>query len=182
MRVLGDDIADGSILFAVGKLGSIAVKGAKILKMGDFGKIVPEIVENALTKPSPMLTKVGDLGLAESGIHGKIEAAIGNKPIVTGSLRELTALEIKLACEELVASGEGKAMAGAGHTKPIKDIKRIVETYGGSPEDWAKMFSKDRVLKEGVVLLPDTNVQLHYYKNIKTGQVIEIKPVIATKK
>ncbi|WP_341747865.1 hypothetical protein [Candidatus Tisiphia endosymbiont of Dascillus cervinus] len=157
--------AEASAFTTVGKASEIGLVG-----------------ENTITKPSSMLTKVDDFGLAESGIHGKIEAAIGNKPIVTGSLRELTALEIKLACEELVTSGEGKAMAGAGHTKPIKDIKRIVETYGGSPEDWAKMFSKDRVLKEGVVLLPDTNVQLHYYKNIKTGQVIEIKPVIATKK
>ncbi|WP_341755665.1 hypothetical protein [Candidatus Tisiphia endosymbiont of Ptychoptera albimana] len=57
MRVLGDDIADGSILFTVGKLRSIAVKGAKILKMGDFGKIVPEIVENALTKQTVEIPK-----------------------------------------------------------------------------------------------------------------------------
>ncbi|WP_341747857.1 hypothetical protein [Candidatus Tisiphia endosymbiont of Dascillus cervinus] len=61
----------------------------------DTGRALGENVPN---KPVPLeikpttsiLSEVGDLGLAESGIYDKIKVALGNKQIVAGSLRELT--------------------------------------------------------------------------------------------
>jgi hypothetical protein len=66
-------------------------------------------------------------------------------------------------------AGGGKAIAGAGTTEPIKDVSRLVHEYGGHAEDWAKIASRAHPVGDG------TTIQAHAYRNVATGQTVEIK-------
>lgn len=79
-------------------------------------------------------------------------------------------LEKQLGSEEGSAelqNGGGRAMNGAGTDSPIKDINRIVSEYGGKPGDWSKVTSTN-----------SGHIQVHAYKNVVTGQVVELKSMI----
>lgn len=67
---------------------------------------------------------------------------------------------------ELLAGG-GKAIAGAGTKVPIRDVGRLVSQYGGRAEDWAKVTST-----------ASGHLQTHAYRNIVTGEVVELKSVL----
>jgi hypothetical protein len=70
--------------------------------------------------------------------------------------------------EELL-SGGGESMAGAGGRTAIRDIDRLVNEYGGNPEDWAKIRSSNYKASDG------QSFEIHAYKNIQTGEVVEFK-------
>jgi hypothetical protein len=72
---------------------------------------------------------------------------------------------------ELMAGG-GRIMAGAGTSKPIRDLGRLVTEYGGKPGDWVKITSEGRKF-------PDlTTIEVHGYRNLTTGQTLELKSKI----
>ena len=76
-------------------------------------------------------------------------------------------LSRKLGSEEGVAelmSGGGKAIAGAGTKVPLRDSGRLVNEYGGKASEWAKVSSTSA-----------GRPQTHAYRNISTGQVVELK-------
>jgi hypothetical protein len=73
------------------------------------------------------------------------------------------------AGEAELKAGGGKAIAGAGTTDPIKDVGRLVREYGGRAEDWAKISSRSYPVGDG------TSIQAHAYRNVVTGQTVEIK-------
>lgn len=75
--------------------------------------------------------------------------------------------------------GEGTVIAGAGHSISIRDLPRLINTYGGTAQEWVKMSSKSIELIEVPALKKGTKIQTHYYKNIVTGQVVEIKPKLS---
>jgi len=97
-----------------------------------------------------------------------IKEMLGDHAIIKGSIRELDALKIQTILKE-----ESRVMAGAGHIKAIKDINRILKSYGGTKHDWAKMTSKD--LNQTGIVKATKGIELHWYENIKTGQKIEPK-------
>lgn len=68
-----------------------------------------------------------------------------------------------------LASGGGRAIAGAGTRTPIRDVGRLVDQYGGSASDWAKISSGSRVAADG------TRFEIHAYRNVTTGQLVEAK-------
>lgn len=68
-----------------------------------------------------------------------------------------------------LASGGGKAMAGAGTKTPIRDVSRLVKEYGGKASDWAKVTSRSRVASDG------TRFETHAYRNVKTNELVEPK-------
>lgn len=113
-------------------------------------------------------------------IDKAVQGIFGDEKIVKGSQRELVTLEVKLACKQLETQ-KGLVIAGSGHTTPIHSINNLIATYGGKAEDWAKMTSKSIEFKEGVVLKPNTKIQLHWYENLKTGERVLVKPVIKNK-
>jgi hypothetical protein len=49
--------------------------------------------------------------------------------------------------------------------------------------DNVKLAFKDRsiMIREAGVLPPKTNMQLHWYENLRTGEKVLLKPVIKTK-
>lgn len=56
-------------------------------------------------------------------------------------------------------------MAGAGTTRELWDIDRIVEEYGGDPYAWTKMTTTIKGLP----------TQLHWLENLETGAQVEPK-------
>ena len=66
-------------------------------------------------------------------------------------------------------AGRGKAMAGAGTGKKIKDISRIVKQNGGQKSDWAKVTSSNFKASDGL------KFETHAYENYRTGEVVEVK-------
>ena len=76
-------------------------------------------------------------------------------------------LEEQLLLEE-AKRGEGKLIF-YGLRKPLRYAPQLVAHYGGSPEDWDKMTTKQSVLIDGA------SVQVHWYANSKTGQRVEFK-------
>ncbi len=75
----------------------------------------------------------------------------------------------QLASQEGVAellSGGGKAIAGAGTSIPLRDAGRLVGQYGGNANDWAKISSTAQ-----------GHLQTHAYRNVVTGQVVELKSI-----
>lgn len=63
----------------------------------------------------------------------------------------------------------GKAMAGAGTGKAIRDVGRLTKTYGGMASDWAKMSSKKYRAPDGRVF------ETHWYENEIIGRRVEFK-------
>ena len=57
----------------------------------------------------------------------------------------------------------------AGTPEPIKDVGRLVREHGGRAEDWAKITSRSYPIGDG------TSIQTHAYRNVATGQTVEIK-------
>lgn len=67
-------------------------------------------------------------------------------------------------------SGSGKIMAGSGTSTGIRDVERLVSTYGGAVDDWAKLSTAGNyTAKDG------TRFEIHWYENIKTGLQVEYK-------
>jgi hypothetical protein len=181
-KIVASSMSDGIILYGGGSALSLATKPLLKSKLPLYKAVELE--------PQPSLAKFEHFALAESSINVIIDDIIGNEKIISGSRRELAALEVKTACKELI-SQNGTIIAGGQHIVPIKDIKRLVNTYGGNEAHWVKMTSKaaelsfkDRsvVVTEYGVLSSKTNMQLHWYENINTGKKVEFKPVIKTKK
>jgi hypothetical protein len=72
------------------------------------------------------------------------------------------------------AAGKGRAIAGAGTGKPLREAARLAQEYGGSSADWRKMATSNAVNK-GL-----RNFEIHYYQNVTTGLVVEMKTVPLT--
>ena len=58
----------------------------------------------------------------------------------------------------------GDSVCNCGANKPLRDAGRLVSEYGGTTGDWAKITSTaaDRL-------------QTHAYRNVVTGEVVELK-------
>ena len=90
---------------------------------------------------------------------------------------ELVKHNKQLASESGVAelqAGGGQVMAGAGHKTKIRDAPRLTAQYGGDEADWAKVTSSTHKIADG------TTIEVHAYKNVKTGQVVEPKSKLGT--
>ncbi len=62
-------------------------------------------------------------------------------------------------------------IAGAGSKTPLRDVGRLMDQYGGSASDWAKITSGSRVVADG------TRFEIHAYRNVTTGQLVEAKTI-----
>ena len=67
-------------------------------------------------------------------------------------------------------SEPGVVIAGAGHSKSIDDIRRIVSKYGGVEIDWIKKSSSNWNPRRGSV-----KYETHWYENLKTGKRYDFK-------
>jgi RHS repeat-associated protein len=105
-----------------------------------------------------------------SAVLGAVRGAQQARTVLRPSKKadeEARKLHRKLTVEEGIAelrAGKGEVIAGAGSTVALRDAPRLAAQYGGKKEDWAKISST----------APGRS-QMHAYKNILTGQVVEIK-------
>lgn len=65
--------------------------------------------------------------------------------------------------------GGGSIIFGPGGKAPLIDSARLAVDYGGNPSDWVKIRSSNFKAADGV------SFETHAYKNIQTGQVVELK-------
>jgi RHS repeat-associated protein len=72
--------------------------------------------------------------------------------------------------------GEGRIIAGSGTKTVLRDANRLATEYGGKPGEWSKMTTTSETLSDG------RQIQVHYYVNKKTGQVVECKTKITPAK
>jgi RHS repeat-associated protein len=83
-----------------------------------------------------------------------------------GTSANFTRLGKQMASEagmEQLLKGGGRVFAGAGTDTPIKDIERLIASYGGTSDDWVKVTSTN------------PGLQSHAYRNKATGQTVEVK-------
>jgi hypothetical protein len=76
------------------------------------------------------------------------------------------------AGEAELRAGGGKPIAGAGTPEPIDDLPRLLAEYGGKEGDWAKVVSHAHRIDDL------TTIQVHCYKNLTTGEIVELKSVL----
>ncbi len=66
-------------------------------------------------------------------------------------------------------AGNGRVMAGNGHSISIGDVARLVSSYGGSIGDWSKISSSAFEFSDGV------SMEVHAYANQVLNLVVEYK-------
>ena len=84
---------------------------------------------------------------------------------------------LELAGEAL--SGVGQRIIAAGDE--IRDVPRLVSQYGGKASDWVKLSTSGIDPSKMQIYAQQagrgTPIQMHYYKNIATGAIVEMKSV-----
>jgi RHS repeat-associated protein len=84
---------------------------------------------------------------------------------------------LELAGEAL--SGVGQRVIAAGDE--IRDVARLVSQYGGKASDWVKLSTSgvdpSKMQAYAQQAGRGTPIQMHYYKNIVTGAIVEMKSV-----
>jgi hypothetical protein len=145
-----------TILFADNCGGLIDCYGTQIAAAAVIGAIAVGI---AVVWAWPVLL---EMLAAEGG-----SAAIGSQEML------LTRHFILRAAEELAAEAEEgvelEKMAGAGVKRAIDDLPRLISQYGGEAADWAKMTTRSAEIS------PGRSIQLHFYENEATGEIVEMK-------
>ena len=116
-------------------------------------------------------------GAAWLGSQGsRMVSAVRNwvRPASTAAHNAADAVRLKkdLAFQDGVSqllSGQGRAIAGSGHSKSIGDVARLVSSYGGSAGDWSKISSSAFEFSDGV------SMEVHAYANQVLNLVVEYK-------
>lgn len=80
----------------------------------------------------------------------------------------LAAASGRLLGEAVAGIGVRKSIAGAGSRAALRDVDRLVGTYGGDAGDRAKMVGASEKVDGKVI-------QVHWYENTKTGFRTEFK-------
>jgi hypothetical protein len=188
-KVMGADTARILFMLATAAMGSEAAGMAKI------GPTLPGAVQAsrlAVAEGGVALEALGvveSVTIAESGltiglaagaeIHsslmiGRGSGASGGESSASNP-KNAVRLRKQLASEageaELKAGG-GRPIAGAGTIYRIKDLPRLLAQYGGKEGDWAKFVSRDYQIDDL------TAIQVHCYKNVSTGEIVELKSVL----
>ena len=68
-----------------------------------------------------------------------------------------------------ILSGAGAVIAGPGGRVALRDAPRLATEYGGKAGDWVKVGSSNYKAADGV------SFEVHAYKNITTGKIVELK-------
>lgn len=85
---------------------------------------------------------------------------------------------LELVGEALSGIGQRVIASGTG----IHEVQRLVSQYGGQASDWVKLSTRG-LSPSSMQIYAQTigrgaPVQIHYYKNVATGQVVELKSVM----
>lgn len=106
-----------------------------------------------------------------STVTGNLEKFSNNEAHSTVSglnLNKSLASEAQLAA---LNKDGGRAIAGMGTKKILRDAPRLSAKHGGNPKDWSKVTSKSYKATDGTVF------EIHAYRNAVTGKLVEAKTI-----
>jgi RHS repeat-associated protein len=157
---VGGKFADGAVTASFGYLFNAAA-----------GRLMGQWVGGSLI--GVLGLEAGPLDIAIVGVGRFIGGQIGSaiEDLVSSSASS-SAQGVQLAkslASEQQMGEPGTPMAGNGTNAPIKDIDRLLQQYGGNAGDWSKMTSSPYNAVDGV------QIQTHWYENVQTGQIVEMK-------
>lgn len=121
-------------------------------------------------------------GVGEAGEGAEaVEAVAGVGEVAEAA--ESTANAAKALASDLqvreIMAGGGTPLAGAGAKTGLRDAARLAAKYGGKEEDWVKVGSSTSVPPGGAGGWDwagyNGSFEVHAYKNVKTGEVVELK-------
>ncbi len=69
-----------------------------------------------------------------------------------------------------VANAANRVIGGG---TSIRDVQRLVATYGGKTSDWVKVTTPEAWVQRGRAAA--TAIEVHFYQNVTTGQIVELK-------
>jgi RHS repeat-associated protein len=133
---------------------------------------LPDLLEDA-----DAVCQIGGTGLTIASFlvpaGYAVKAGLMRGPGASGASSALNKLRLAedLARQEQASGTFAEIIAGAGSQKALRDAPRLASTYGGNPADYAKVVGPSHILPSGA------QMQYHWYQNVLTGQVLEIKPV-----
>ena len=119
----------------------------------------------------------GEAGDAAKAVE---EAAEAGKVIgaAEGAIDAVKALKSDLQMQEIM-SGSAIPIAGAGTGTKLVDAARLAAQYGGEEGDWVKIVSSHATPAGGEGGFGKAGYnggyEIHAYKNVKTGQIVEPK-------
>lgn len=97
------------------------------------------------------------------------------------ALRGQEAAQQRLAASQALTAealaGKGKPIFGYGARTPLENADRLAAQYGGAPSDWAKMRSGSSSTL-GTSMPNGRAFEVHWYQNMRTRAVVEIKTKI----
>jgi RHS repeat-associated protein len=140
--------------------------GNEDLRIGDL----PRLFQRdplGLLPPMPSPETIREIGQGADRSSRAIKAAEDAAKNAADAIR----LKKSLAGEQQTKE-VGEPFAGAGTPKKLKEADRLSNTYGGNPNDWSKMSSSSCKAPDG------TQIETHWYENIRTGERVEPKTVI----
>jgi hypothetical protein len=114
----------------------------------------------------PLVGVIGEVGKGAKLAEEAAGAVRGGAQSIANASKLAKQLSSEEGAAELL-SGGGKAVAGAGTKVPLRDVGRLVSEYGGKPGDWAKITST-----------AEEHLQTHAYRNVVTGEVVELKSIV----
>lgn len=169
---------DRSTLNDFGKLGGFTPDTWKILQ-----EAFPVHEQN--WKDYILLRGKSDEQIVKELTDDTIIDLLGKLPEIEGGQVNHTGLKLQEAFEQMYnePKHENTVIAGVGSKRSIDDIERIIQTYGGTKEDWVKLSSKQVKFDHGKLIPTRTiKLELHWYENIKTGEKVEAKTKIRNDK
>jgi RHS repeat-associated protein len=200
-----DDKNDKSFLQSLNDSGLSMTAGGRILNgSGDqvgTASYFSQAQQNSDSQAAQFLTNqvgplVNGLGYATGGVllgagAGAAYGAIAGGstalsiPVTSGGTATAAGYQLlkdsyknlELAGEAL--SGVGQRIIAAGDE--IRDVPRLVSQYGGKASDWVKLSTSGIDPSKMQIYAQQagrgTPIQMHYYKNIVTGAIVEMKSV-----
>lgn len=123
-----------------------------------------------LTTAAAVAAPYAKAGVGAKAVSAERVAASSEKAGAVYSTSSADALRLakNLASREQMHL-PGNAMAGAGSKVVLRDVGRLVKTYGGKASDWAKMSSKKYQALDG------REFETHWYQNMRSGKRVEFK-------
>jgi hypothetical protein len=139
---------------------------------------VAQIVDNLLT-PCRKWNDNLDQAIGFGGIIGMVTGGVGygiqrwlasRAAASSGANNAANGIRLKRHLASQQQMGEsGRIIAGGKHSVPFRDAQRIVDTYGGSINEWVKKSSSAYTGVDGF------KFETHWVENLVTGTRVEFK-------
>jgi hypothetical protein len=145
--------------------GKLILVAGELYLMSGAGKVIGRVSASAEKAVRQALNTAKPGVKAEAGAAGKLGSGADNVATYP-KLRDSLASEEQLS---QLKQGKGVVLAGQGSKVSVRDAPRLAAQYGGEPSDWVKVSSGSFKSQNGKLF------EIHAYRNVKTGQVVEPK-------